>query len=129
MADMPAARKRDENQRYRDIIDRLVDDCRGGQGQIGARRARAGVWNANATTKQLPDQHEINGLLKRLSKKDRDILARMLEEAFRSGVHASLVNLHEAGLAPFDRAYEGTPYHDFVGRLGDWGWPAKGERS
>jgi hypothetical protein len=31
--------------------------------------------------------------------------------------------LHEAGIQPFEDGYEGTPYHDFVGRLIDWSWP------
>ncbi len=30
------------------MIDRLVRSCNEGQGQIGPRRAKAGVWNANA---------------------------------------------------------------------------------
>jgi hypothetical protein len=38
----------DNRRQYRGIIDRLVRDCRSGQGTIGASRARAGVWNANA---------------------------------------------------------------------------------
>ena len=30
----------------------------------------------------------------------------------------------EYELPPFDDAYEGTPYHDFMGRLvTDWDWP------
>ena len=71
-----------------------------------------------------PDQHEFNVLLARISEADRDILARMLQQAFEGGVHATLVALHEAALAPFDRAYEGTPFHDFVGRLAGWTWPS-----
>jgi hypothetical protein len=44
------------------------------------------------------------------------------------GVHSALVALHEAQLAPFDKAYEGTPFHDFIGRLDDWQWPKKSRR-
>ncbi len=44
----------------------------------------------------------------------------MLYEAFWGGVHETLVILHEEGVSPFDTAYEGTPFHDFVGRLDDW---------
>jgi hypothetical protein len=47
----------------------------------------------------------------------------MLEDEFVSGVHESLVVLHEESVPPFDGGYEGTPFHDFVGRLGDWDWP------
>jgi uncharacterized protein DUF6547 len=108
-----------EDRAYRDIIDGLVKACREGQGQVGPRRAHAGVWNANATATELPDQHEVNLLLGRMPNADRTILARILQEAFESGVHSALVTLHEAGLAPFDRAYEGSPFHDFVGRLND----------
>jgi hypothetical protein len=32
-------------------------------------------------------------------------------------------------LLPFDKAYEGTPFHDFVGRLDDWEWPKASKRS
>jgi hypothetical protein len=108
---------------YRQLIDRVVDDCRGGQGQIAARRARAGLWNGNATATELPDQHEANLLLRRLTQAERTVLARLLEEQFVGGVHAALVALHEAAIPPFDKAYEGTPFHDFVGRLDDWEWP------
>jgi hypothetical protein len=114
---------------YRDLIDRLVHDCRKGQGQIAARRARAGLWNQNATPEDLPDQHEVDALLARLPSADREVLARVLEEEFVSGVHAALVALHEARLPPFDKAYEGTPFHDFIGRLSDWGWPASSSRT
>ena len=112
-----------QDQRYRALIDRLVRDCREGQGQIGARRAHAGLWNAHASAAHFPEQHAINVLLRRLSAADRDILAGLLEQEFVGGVHATLVALHEARLPPFDRAYEGTPAHDFVGRLDGWTWP------
>lgn len=113
----------DERRQYREVIDRLVRDCRSGQGTIGASRARAGVWNANATPKFLPEQHQINEFLSRLPKQDRETVAQMLSSEFVSGVHASLVALHEAAIPPFDDGYEGTPFHDFVGRLDDWSWP------
>jgi hypothetical protein len=47
----------------------------------------------------------------------------MLEEALVAGVHETLVKLHEAQVEPFEDGYEGTPYHDFIGRLGGWEWP------
>ena len=52
---------------YRDIIDELVDMCHNDQGQISARRAWDGVWNQNAMADYLSDQHEMNGLLSRMS--------------------------------------------------------------
>jgi hypothetical protein len=100
---------------YRTIIDALAHACRDGQGQVGPRRVRGGVWNRNATADEFPEQHEINELLGRLSAADRETVARMLNDAFRGGVHTALVTLHEENLAPFDKAYEGTPFHDFMG--------------
>lgn len=110
----------DDRQTYRRVIDRLVNDCREGQGQIG----ELVCGTRTSTHDSLPDQTEINGLLARLAAQDRDTLARMLEQAFVSGVHQTLVSLHEAELRPFDDGYEGTPFHDFIGRLGGWSWPA-----
>ena len=60
---------------YRMVIDRLAHSCRDGQGHIGARRARNGVWNENATADYIPEQHEVNILLARMSREDREILA------------------------------------------------------
>ena len=47
-------------QKYREMIDELVHVCRHGQGQIGARRVRAGLWNANARSDYLEEQHAVN---------------------------------------------------------------------
>jgi hypothetical protein len=65
----------------------------------------------------------INEVLARLSEHDRKILAGVVENQFRAGVHQTLVVLHEEEVPPFDRAYEGTPFHDYIGRLGGWHWP------
>ena len=109
---------------YREVIDALVQVCRDGQGQIGPIRTREGVWNANATAKFIPDQHQINLLLARLSPKDREILAGMLEHAFEGGVFETLKTLGELEIEPFKGGYEGDAYHDFIGRMsGDWPWP------
>lgn len=111
---------------YRKLIDDMVRACKGGQGQIGSRRARNGVWNPNATRPDddlMADQFAFNGLLSKLSPQDREVLATMLEQQFVSGIHESLVILHDAGIRPFDQAEEGTPFHDFVGRLAGWSWP------
>lgn len=121
--------RRRADRRYRDLIDRLVHDCRSGQGQIDAHRARAGVWNEIAAPDLLPEQHAINLLLARMPEGDREILARMLTEAFSEGVFTALVALHEARIEPFDKGYEGTPFHDFVGRMDEWHWPEAGERT
>lgn len=120
---------KDDDRNYRELIDELVQQCKEGQGQIAARRTRDGVWNKNASAKKMPEQHRFNSLLKALTPKQREVLADMLAEQFQGGVHQTLVTLHEHEVKPFDRAYEGTPFHDFVGRLTDWNWPEDGERS
>ena len=108
---------------YRRVIDELVRVCHEGQGQIGPRRARAGVWNQNATAEFIPDQNQINLLLQRLSAADREVLAGMLAQAVETGVFETLKVLEEFEVEPFQDGYEGTPYHDFIGRLGGWQWP------
>lgn len=110
---------------YRQAIDRLVAECRDGQGQIGPIRARKGIWNENARSDFLPDQHKINELLSDLSDSQREILAGMLEDQFSRGVFESLKVLEDLKIEPFLDGYEGSPYHDFVGRLDDWEWPEK----
>lgn len=109
---------------YRDLIDALVKVCRSGQGQVGADRARRGVWNPHVAEDGDADQHALNLLLQKLSLSERDALARALEHAFEDGVFETLKALEEAQIPPFQDGYEGSPYHDFVGRLGgDWEWP------
>jgi hypothetical protein len=71
----------------------------------------------------MPDQQCINTFLASLNETERDVLAAMLSEAFAGGVHETLVVLHEEQIAPFENGYEGTPFHDFVGRLDNWPWP------
>ncbi len=110
---------------YRQAIDRLVDECRDGQGQIGPVRARNGIWNESARSDFLPDQYRINELLGELSKSQRETLAGMLEDQFSRGVFETLKVLEDLGIEPFLEGYEGSPYHDFVGRLDDWQWPAE----
>ena len=108
---------------YRDVIDEFVQVCKEGQGLIGARRVRAGVWNASATPDFIPDQHTINLLLKRLSAEDREVIAGMLAHAVEVGVFEALKVLEEFEIEPFRDGYEGSPYNDFIGRLADWSWP------
>jgi len=47
--------------------------------------------------------------------------ARRIEE----GTPRRLVVLHEENVTPFDHGCEGTPLHDFIGRLDDWEWPVE----
>jgi hypothetical protein len=114
----------DDRAQYRDLIDRLVQACQGGQGQIGPDRARRGVWNPYANPDLMPDQQRFNEFLAGLSQAQRAVLAEMLSGEFVGGVFQTLVVLHGQEVAPFDDGYEGTPFNDFVGRLDDWPWPA-----
>jgi hypothetical protein len=114
---------RQKPQTYRDMIDALVEMCHHGQGQIGAERVRKGVWNRNATLQSMPDQHQINALLARLSKEEREALAGMLVQEVELGVFETLKVLERFEVTPFEEGYEGSPYHDFIGRLADWKWP------
>ena len=108
---------------FRELIDELVRVCKDGRGQIGARRAREGVWNQNATRDFIPEQHEINLLLKRMSPADREILAGILAQEVVTGVFETLKALEQFEVEPFKDGYEGSPYNDFIGRLADWEWP------
>jgi uncharacterized protein YndB with AHSA1/START domain len=111
---------------YRTLIDALVKDAHHGQGQIASTNVRAGVWNRNASPTELEDQHAINELLRRLSVDDREIVASMLAKQFEAGIHQTLVALYENEVPFFDKVYEGSPFHDFVGRLADCDWPRDG---
>jgi hypothetical protein len=112
-----------KRQIYRDLIDELVRVCKNGQGLIGARRARDGVWNKNATKDFIPEQHEINLLLKRMPPAGREIIAGMLSQAFETGVFETLKVLEQFEIDPLKNGYEGSPFNDFIGRLADWKWP------
>lgn len=112
-------------QLYKRVVDDLVNSCRKGQGTVGPERARRGLWNANATPDFLPDQHRFNRFLERLGPDDREVVAVMLEEQFVAGVHEALVVLHKAEVELFVDGLEGTPFQDFVGRLGGWDRPTQ----
>jgi hypothetical protein len=112
---------------YKEMIDALVKTCKDGQGQIGSKRARRGTWNQNATAEFIPDQHQINLLLKRLSPTDREIFAQVLAQQVVTGVFETLKVLEQFQIEPFKDGYEGSPYNDFIGRLADWEWPKTDE--
>ena len=115
--------KHRQSQVYREMIDALTHVCRDGQGQIGARRAREGVWNTSASADFVPDQHQINLFLARLSPADREVLAGMLAHEVEVGVFETLKVLEQFEVAPFETGYEGGPFDDFIGRLAGWDWP------
>jgi hypothetical protein len=109
--------------KYRDIIDALVSMCQEGQGQIAARRVRDGIWNQNATEDFIPEQHEINLFLQRLTVSEREILAEMLAQEVVKGVFETLKTLEAFQVPPFEEGYEGSPFDDFLWRLDEWEWP------
>lgn len=116
----------DKPQLYRDVIDALVDVCKHGQGTVGARRVREGVWNPNASAQHMPDQHKMNLLLARLSPDDRETLAKVLAQEVQLGVFEALKVIGEQfRVPPFESGYEGAAFHDFIGRMDDWPWPGK----
>ncbi len=119
----------DEDELYRSLIDRLVDDCATGPGQIAVRRARQGIWNREASETLLPEQHRMNVLLSELPADKRDVVAERLAETYVAGVFGGLVALSDNEIPPFDMSYEGTPFHDFMGRRNAWEWPLERQRS
>jgi hypothetical protein len=108
---------------YRAFIDEMVSVCRNGQGQIGARRAREGIWNRSATPDFLPEQNAINVFLARLDASEREVIAGMLADEVVTGVFETLKALEHFQIAPFEDGYEGSAFEDFIGRLNDWNWP------
>ena len=112
-------------QQYKDFIDQMVDVCQNGQGAIGSSRVRDGVWNENARADFLEDQFQINQLLGILNDQQREVIAGMLAHAFEGGVFETLKALEEFEIEPFLEGYEGSPHHDFIGRVAadQWQWP------
>ena len=108
---------------YRKFIDSLVDMCRNGQGQIGTNRVAKGIWNSNATSEYIPEQHKVNLLLEGFSLSERETLAKLLRDAVVTGVFETLKTLETFQISPFETGYEGSPFNDFIGRLDDWEWP------
>ncbi len=109
----------DADELYRNVIDTLVRSSLEGQGETGPKRVRAGVWHgpgADGTS-------DAEVMLAKLDGRERELVAGMLLEMFVSGVHETLAVLHRGGVAPFDRSYDRTPFHDFVRRLDDEPWP------
>jgi hypothetical protein len=113
----------DRWQAYRDLIDELVRECRSGQGDIAPSAVREGPEKPVLPEDTVPWQWRTYRVAAKLTADEREDLAMLLAQQFRSGVHAALVTLHEAQISPFEDGYEGTPFHDFVGGLDDWEWP------
>jgi len=49
----------------------------------------------------------------------------MLEHEVRTGIFETLKVLENEGNQTFERRYEGSPYHDHIGRMDDWDWPER----
>lgn len=112
-------------QKYREFIDYMVEVCQHGQGSISSNRARAGLWHRDATAEHLVEERRINQLLEELNGEQRELIAKMLADEFENGVFESLKALEYFEIEPFIEGYEGSPHHDFVGRvdLDQWEWP------
>ena len=109
---------------YRAVIDDLVVICRDTTRFGYANRVRKGVWNPNAASPNFDaDQYAFNQLLVRLTPDDRETIARMLKEQATDAVFETLKILEAHAVEPFTNGYEGSPSHDFVGRMSDWEWP------
>ncbi|MBU2695401.1 hypothetical protein CCO04_09935 [Pimelobacter sp. 30-1] len=92
-----------------------------GQGTVLPGRVRAGVWSpaAAAHPGQDPEDDAANAVLAGLDPARREVVAGLLEQVYAGAVHDVLRVLHEHEVPPFDDGDEGTPFHDFMGRLLD----------
>ena len=84
------------------------------------------MWNRYALDHpdEMPEENRMNIVLARLGDDDRAEVARMVELSYEGGIHDTLRLLHDNAVPPFDVAYDGTPFQDFMGRLKtDWAWP------
>ena len=69
-------------------------------------------------------RHVIDRLVRECQKGQGPIAARgSAADAYVAGVHDALRVLHDEHVPPFEDGYEGTPFHDFIGRLNGWEWP------
>ena len=99
---------------YRAIIDDLVTECLSGQGQVVRHHV------------QFPPHPDPAGdALADLDDSTRAAVVKAVADAFVAGVHTALVALDARQVSPFDQAYEGTAFHDFMGRLDGWDWPER----
>jgi hypothetical protein len=114
---------------YQNIIDTLVRMCREGQVQISSRQAREESLSRVASgfflrQVQIDSSRQAReGLLKRLSAEDRDLLVGMLRDQVELGVFETLKTLEVFQMPPFQDGYKGSPLYDFVDRLDGWEWP------
>lgn len=114
---------------YRDIIDTLVRMCREGQVQISSRQEREESLSRVASgffSRQVQidsSRQALEGLLKRLSAEDRDLLIGMFRDQVELGVFETLKTLEVFQVPPFQDGYEGSPLYDFVDHLDGREWP------
>ena len=115
---------------WKAIIDQIVDETR----RYGASQqvAEGGVFS-NA-----PSHREFNEFIGSLSKSQRDLLCRMLQEERDGAIHDLLATLswwvdcRGVGFTfrgePMPVDLSGMGLHgDFVGRRDGWDWPAGGD--
>ena len=102
------------------MADEMVRVCREGQGRIGPQRARAGLWNQNATPDFIPEQHAINVLAG--TPFWDEVLAMNRSGTVLAGASAGAMMLGEKTYAPDDFDAAGFPQsvsvRDGLGVLG-----------
>ena len=107
---------------YKQFIDAMVDISP----SVAADRVRSGVWHPEPP----PDQVRYNQLLKEFTSEQRELVARIIQEAADSAVHDVLVRLHDdnyqlskdgvnLAVEPFDT----EPFYDYVCRRAGDDWP------
>lgn len=100
------------------------------QSSIGARQAKAGIWNVN----EIPEQEKFNKLLKELPPEQRETLAEMLQNEHASGLFAVLAYLTDEinlrglrlvrnGIELAVEPYGTEMYYDWTCRRAGDAWP------
>jgi uncharacterized protein DUF6547 len=89
------------------------------------------TWVRNGSYPDIPDNQDINALLASLTVAQRDIVARMIQEAKVGGVHDAVVALLDDGGYRLSRDGVELPYQpfgteshfDYIARLNGQEWP------
>ena len=89
------------------------------------------TWVRNGSYPDIPDNQDINALLASLTVAQRDIVARMMQEAKVGGIHDAVVALLDDGGYRLSRDGVELPYQpfgteshfDYIARLNGQEWP------
>ena len=93
------------------------------------------IWVRNGSYPDIPDNQDINALLASLTVAQRDIVARMMQEAKVGGIHDAVVALLDDGGYRLSRDGVELPYQpfgteshfDYIARLNGQEWPEADE--